>query len=165
MRTCARRADPRGQRRGVRRAARQADASRSVPLAETRRGVRKGWASRAGGERNGVSGQRAEESRSPQAGKQTHHHPDLGGKPSRTRAHLPSNRPRLTINSHVSLTRHFSHYITYSAFGSPQGDVQIDGEPHQLHGRPTSGIQTSNQPHLTINSHASLTRHFSHYIT
>ena len=110
VRTSARRADPRGQRRGVRRAVRQADASRSVP-SRNETGSAEGWASRAGGERNGVPGQRAEEGRS-RSRQQTHHHPDLGGTLLGHEHIQTSNQPHLTINSHVSLNQKMSYYIT-----------------------------------------------------
>ena len=39
---------------------------------------------------------------------------------------------RLTVNSHVSLTGHFSHYITLYRFWSAQGDVRIRCGPCRL---------------------------------
>ena len=111
VRTCARRADPRGQRRGVRRAARQAAASRSVP-SRNETGSAEGWASRAGGEGNGVPGQRAEEQKPQQAANPRIHHPDLGGTLLGHEHIQTSNQPHLTINSHVSLNQKMSYYIT-----------------------------------------------------
>ena len=78
---------------------------------ENETGSAEGWASRAGGERNGVPGQRAEEGRS-RSRQQTHHHPDLGGTLLGHEHIQTSNQPHLTINSHVSLNQKMSYYIT-----------------------------------------------------
>ena len=113
-----------------------------------RDGGAEGWASRAGGEENGVSGQRAEEDEAASR-QQTHFITPIWAEPRGTRAHPTSNQPRLTVSLQVSLTGQLSHYIKLLVSGAAQGDVPIRCEPYQLHGRPTSGREGPRGDHIS----------------